>query len=141
MTDFVYTLSDATGSDDSQGTVTIAITPQNDFPVAIDDVFAMNEGAILASSVAANDTEGDGPSTYSLAVDAMHGALALNSDGSFSYTPTAGFSGSDSFEYDLTDVDNELSSAFVTLTIVAVTRSIQTVTASQTRWMPTLRLI
>ena len=121
VTDFVYTLSDATGNDDSQGTVTITITPQNDFPVAIDDVFATNEGAILAGSVAANDTEGDGPSTYSLAVDAMHGALALSSDGSFSYTPTAGFSGSDSFEYDLTDVDNELSSAFVTLTIVAVT--------------------
>ena len=121
VTDFVYTLSDATGNDDSQGTVTITITPQNDAPVAIDDVFAMNEGATLTGSVAANDTEGDGPSTYSLAVDAMHGVLALSSDGSFSYTPTAGFSGSDSFEYDLTDVDNELSSAFVALTIVAVT--------------------
>ena len=121
VTDFVYTLSDATGNDDSQGIVTITITPQNDAPIAIDDVFATNEGATLAVCVAANDTEGDGPSTYSLAVDAMHGALALSSDGSFSYTPTAGFSGSDSFEYDLTDVDNELSSAFVTLTIVAVT--------------------
>ena len=121
VTDFVYTLSDATGNDDSQGIVTITITPQNDAPIAIDDVFATNEGATLAGSVAANDTEGDGPSTYSLAVDAVHGVLALSSDGSFSYTPAAGFSGSDSFEYDLTDVDNELSSAFVALTVVAVT--------------------
>ena len=45
VTDFVYTLSDATGNDDSQGIVTITITPQNDAPVAIDDVFATNEGA------------------------------------------------------------------------------------------------
>jgi len=121
VTDFVYTLSDATGNDDSQGIVTITITPQNDVPIAIDDVFAMNEGATLTGSVAANDTVGDGPSTYSLAVNATHGVLGLNSDGSFSYIPAAGFSGADSFEYDLTDIDNELSSAFVTLTIIAAT--------------------
>jgi len=48
--------------------------------------------------VLANDTDADGdPLTAVLVTSAMHGTLALNADGSFSYTPAAGFSGADSF--------------------------------------------
>ena len=39
----------------------------------------------------------------------------LNNDGSFSYAPFSGFAGSDSFEYDLTDADNESSSNALSL--------------------------
>jgi len=38
-----------------------------------------------------------------LASDASHGAVTVNSDGSFRYVPQAGFVGADSFTYELTD--------------------------------------
>ena len=51
-----------------------------------------------------NDTDPDGNSLTAVkASDPTHGALTLNSDGSFTYTPAAGFSGADSFTYKAND--------------------------------------
>jgi Ca2+-binding RTX toxin-like protein len=50
-----------------------------------------------------------------------NGTLALNSDGSFTYTPNANFSGSDSFTYKTKDPDNaESNVATVSITVNAV---------------------
>jgi len=50
--------------------------------------------------VLANDSDVDGD-TLTAALDAgpAHGTLALAADGSFAYTPAAGFTGADSFAY------------------------------------------
>src|SRR5439155_23026070 len=53
----------------------------------------------------------DGPS---------HGALTLNPNGSFTYTPAANFNGSDSFTYKASDGVAQSNVATVTLTISAV---------------------
>jgi len=37
--------------------------------------------------------------SVSLVTNVAHGALTLNSDGSFTYTPTSNYSGTDSFVY------------------------------------------
>src|SRR3989440_5228236 len=49
-----------------------------------------------------------------------HGALTLNADGSFTYTPAANFNGSDSFSYKASDGVAQSNVATVTLTITAV---------------------
>jgi Bacterial Ig domain/Bacterial cadherin-like domain len=45
------------------------------------------------------------------------GSLALNPDGSFTYTPVAGFSGSDGFTYAVRDAAGATATAMVTITV------------------------
>jgi ELWxxDGT repeat protein len=73
------------------------------FPVAECDSYTMLRGGVLsvaASGVLANDTSlGGGTLQAVLATTVIHGTLILNADGSFTYTPEAGFSGIDQFTY------------------------------------------
>jgi hypothetical protein len=71
----------------------------------------------LGSGVLANDTSPSGrPLTASLVAGPAHGALTLNADGSFTYTPSPGFSGTDSFTYQAND--GQLTSNVATVSIV-----------------------
>jgi VCBS repeat-containing protein len=71
--------------------------------VADDDSYTVAEDNVLtvaAPGVLGNDTDSDGDALTALLVsDVSNGSLTLNTDGSFTYTPTPGFSGSDSFTY------------------------------------------
>ena len=90
------------------GNVALTITPVDDRPVAVDDAFdALNDRPLAVDApygVLANDTrlEGD-PIAVLLGAGPEHGALDVVPDGSFVYTPEAGFVGSDSFTYRLSD--------------------------------------
>src|SRR5262249_34197229 len=76
-------------------------------PVAKADTYSTVKNAPLsieAPGVLANDTDLNlGEPGVALKARAVgqpaHGKLKLNEDGSFTYTPTSGFSGSDSFRY------------------------------------------
>ena len=69
----------------------------------------------------ANDTDADGSSLTAVLVSgASHGTLTLNADGSFSYTPTADYNGSDSFTYKVSDGAELSGAATVTITVNAV---------------------
>ena len=99
-------VSDAFPSDDSGTLQAWGLRPSRDAcansaPIAVDDAYAANAGQTLAaSSVLANDTDADGNPLTALKVsDPAHGTLALASDGTFSYTPEAGYRGPDSFTY------------------------------------------
>ncbi|MCB1790961.1 MAG: retention module-containing protein, partial [Gammaproteobacteria bacterium] len=93
-------------------------TAVNDAPVAIDDNFAVNEDAVLNGTVATNDTlSPDGGNVFALATNPANGVVVMNADGSFTYTPAADYNGPDSFTYTLTDVDGDVSTATVNLTV------------------------
>ncbi len=116
---FTYHASDGSLSSSSV-TVTLTVAAVNDAPVASADTYAATEDTALnvdaASGVLGNDTDVDGNTlTAVLDTDVSHGTLVLNADGSFTYTPTAGFSGGDSFRYHASD--GSLSSSVVTVTI------------------------
>src|SRR5206468_4173984 len=85
------------------GTVSLTVTPVNDAPVAVNDVYSTNEDTTLtvaAPGVLGNDTDVEGDALTAVLVSGpSHGTLTLNSDGSFSYTPAANFNGADSFSY------------------------------------------
>ncbi|MEP9350510.1 Ig-like domain-containing protein [Xanthobacter sp. KR7-225] len=95
--------------------------PPNAAPVAADDSYATNQGAALtitAPGLLANDTDADGDAlTAELVSGPAHGTLVLNSDGSFTYTPEAGFSGADSFAYKANDGTALSPSTPVALTV------------------------
>ena len=75
------------------------ITP----PLAVADAYSTlvdTPLSVAAPGVLGNDLQrGAASMTAVLDAGAASGALSLNSDGSFSYTPGSGFSGSDSFAY------------------------------------------
>jgi VCBS repeat-containing protein len=95
-------------------------------PIAQDDgTYAATEDTPLvvnaAQGVLTNDTGlDDGPLSLSVLTAPAHGAVTLNNDGSFTYTPDANFHGNDSFRYQLTDDDGDSATASVTLTVASV---------------------
>lgn len=116
---FTYRAND--GSADSNAvTVNITVTPVNDPPVATLDSYQTNQGAVLSvtatNGVLANDRDVDGDVLSAAVVTTTtNGMLVLNTNGSFTYTPQAGFAGIDSFTYLASD--GLLSSNLVTVTI------------------------
>ena len=104
---------------------TVDPTPQNQAPVADNDSYTTDEDTDLsvgaAEGVLANDTDADEGDTLTatLVDDAQNGSLTLNDDGSFSYTPAAGFTGEDTFTYRATDGTDESGLATVTITVNA----------------------
>ena len=86
-------------------TITLDVTHVNQAPVSADDSYAANQDKPLSgTSVLANDSDVDGDSlTAVLATGPTHGSLTLNTDGTFTYTPYSGYSGSDSFTYRASD--------------------------------------
>ena len=65
-------------------------------PAAVNDSYSVGKGAALNDNVLTNDV---GLGAATLVSDPKNGTLTLNSDGSFTYTPNAHFSGTDFFTY------------------------------------------
>ena len=118
---FTYQAHDGT-ADSNVATVTIAVSAVNDAPVAVGDSASVNEDAVLnGSTVLANDTDTDVDAlTATLVTGPSHGTLVFNSDGSYTYTPTANFNGTDSFTYQANDGTADSNVATVTITVSAV---------------------
>jgi len=95
----------------------------NQAPAASDDAWSMSAGATLSVAspgVLGNDSDADGDAlTAMLANGPASGSLALNGDGSFSYTPNAGFAGTDNFTYRAHDGELSSDPATVSITVVA----------------------
>jgi hypothetical protein len=88
-------------------------------PVAADDVFSASWNTPLtvpAAGVLANDSDDDLDLLSATLVDGpANGTLELNDDGSFTYTPNQGFTGTDSFTYRASDGHSESNLAHVTI--------------------------
>jgi len=115
---FTYTIADPSGAT-ATATVTVSVTNSNP-QAAVDswDFLAGVSRTIPANGVLANDTDADGDALTAVVVSGVsHGTLTLNSDGGFTYTPTAGYSGNDSFVYAASDGVGSSSSTTVTLQV------------------------
>jgi VCBS repeat-containing protein len=117
---FTYKATD--GSDSPPATVTINLTPVNDLPVAVNDVYGADPGQSLvinaALGVLANDTDVDGNTLNAVVVSQpSSGTLVLNANGSFSYTSAA--AGIYTFTYRANDGTGDSNLAIVTLAINA----------------------
>lgn len=118
---FTYRIYD--GTDYSNvATVTLTVAGTNDVPVAVaDHYFAERSGqltVVAAAGVLANDQDPDQQGLSAALVSGVsHGSLTLNADGSFSYTPTAGYRGPDSFTYRASDANDPSNIVTVSLTV------------------------
>ena len=91
-------------------------------PGPVDDAYSTPEDTALV--VAANGVLGNDPDAANLTVAVTtgpsHGTLALNADGSFTYTPNAGYNGPESFTYTTTGLFGVTGTATVTIAVTPV---------------------
>jgi VCBS repeat-containing protein len=133
---FTYRASDGTFQS-NVATVTLTVAP----PVANNDSYSTTENTALtvaAPGVLANDTDAENvPLTAVFETGPAHGTLTLNSDGSFTYTPTPNFIGTDSFTYQASDGLSNSGNATVTLTVAgsAQAKFLKKDTTTQGTWV------
>ncbi|MCM2309833.1 MAG: tandem-95 repeat protein [Steroidobacteraceae bacterium] len=117
---FVYVVADPSGLSDT-ATVSIAVTPVNDDPIANDDGYFGDEDTdlnVAAPGVLGNDSDVDGgPLEIVVSTAPSQGILALNADGSFTFTPPANFNGTESFEYTISDGQGGTATARVAISV------------------------
>lgn len=124
---FTYEVCDNT-TRCTTGTVSITVTPANDTPIAVDD---LNNVVIpdtpTAINLAVNDTDVDGTGTPNsnlnlasivITTAPVNGVLAVNANGTVTYTPNAGYIGPDQFNYTIRDNAGAVSNvALVTIDV------------------------
>ncbi len=104
---FTYRASDGTRQS-APVTVSLTMDPVNDAPVAVADTYGVLVDTPRITSAAAgvlsNDTDVDNSDLVAVLVTPpVTGTLEFLADGSFTYTPEAGFSGTESFTYRASD--------------------------------------
>ena len=116
---FTFRANDGAANSNT-ATVSIAVQAVNDAPIAVGESYTVQTGGTLAVSapgVLGNDTDIDNAAlTAELIAAPVNGAMTLAANGSFTYTPSAGYSGSDSFTYRASD--GAATSAIATVTFV-----------------------
>jgi large repetitive protein len=100
--------------------IVIDVTPVDDPPIAVDDLFETDEDVVLNADVSLNDIN-DGPqANYTLLTGTSNGVVVLNPNGTFTYTPAPNYNGPDQFTYRLCDGStpvNQCDDAIVSITV------------------------
>jgi subtilisin family serine protease len=87
-------------------------------PDAVNDTAITPEGAPITIDVLGNDTHPQGDTLTVVSVtDPPNGGAVINGNGTITYTPDAGYSGTDSFAYTVEDSDRDTDTADVLVTI------------------------
>ncbi|MGF1522503.1 MAG: Ig-like domain-containing protein [Leptolyngbyaceae cyanobacterium] len=105
---FTYTVSDGNGGTDT-ATVTVAVTitpPPNTAPDAVADSATTPQNEAVTIDVLGNDADAEGDDLSVTEVgEAVNGTVAIDAEGTVTYTPNADFVGTDSFTYTVSDGD------------------------------------
>ncbi|HXG57891.1 MAG TPA: Ig-like domain-containing protein [Thermoanaerobaculia bacterium] len=90
----------------------------NRAPVAVNDSATTRENKPVGIRLLANDSDADGdPLTVTELSKPSNGTVLTKKDGNASYKPNAGFTGTDSFMYTISDGQGGTASATVTITV------------------------
>jgi len=118
---FTYVVADDRG-DVTTGRVNVTIKPVDDRPNAADDTATVLEDIPLNIPVLLNDGGlGDALKSVSVTGGPNHGTATVNAaDKTITYRPAAEYTGPDSLEYRVTDIDDDASTARVTITVIPV---------------------
>ncbi len=93
----------------------------NQTPMATDDSTTTPADTVVTIDVLANDADPDGDALTANLTMPVSGQATLNADSTVTYTPNAGFSGTDSFTYTANDgmVDSNVATVTVTVSAAA----------------------
>ncbi|WP_421939882.1 Calx-beta domain-containing protein [Pedobacter sp.] len=115
---FTVTVSDGKGGTTTV-TINVTVTPVNDAPVATAPAIATPQNAPVNGTVTANDVDGDALS-FTLTTPPAHGTVVVNADGTYTYTPTPGFVGNDTFTITVSDGKGGTVTVTIPVTITNV---------------------
>ncbi len=109
----MYFITFSVTDSDSNTTEKVETVIVNALPVANDDTASTTVNTAVDIDVSANDTDSDGtidPTSVVITQQPQHGTLTVNTTtGVLSYTPNAGYTGTDVFQYTITDDHATLS--------------------------------
>jgi HD domain-containing protein/Big-like domain-containing protein len=121
---FTYVVADTSGATATE-TVTITVTAVPNVPVAGGDAYLARQDTpliVAPPGVLENDGDQDGD-TLTVQTSPIsgpaNGGLVLSSDGSFTYTPGSGFTGTDTFTYRVDDGTGRSADGVVTITVTS----------------------
>jgi VCBS repeat-containing protein len=114
---FIYRITGGTLEDTA--TVSITVNAVNDAPVSVDDNYTTANDTVLTGKVTTNDTDLETADIWVVGpyTPPAHGTLSFQFDGSFTYTPNPGFTGTDIFTYKAWDRDPVILGNLATVTI------------------------
>jgi len=118
---FMYSVSDSLAS--ATAKVDVTVNPVNDPPIPQNINKTIGESSTYTDTLTATDVDTPvAQLTYAVQQSPQHGNLQLNSNGNFTYTPTANYLGSDSFGFSVSDngVPNLSNSGTVSITIISL---------------------
>ncbi|PXA05145.1 hypothetical protein DDZ13_04070 [Coraliomargarita sinensis] len=113
---FTFKANDGT-VDSNTAAVSLTVNAVNDAPVADDQQVATTEDTAVAVTLTASDVEGD-VLTYTVVTAPTNGTLSGTAP-DLTYTPTAGYTGSDSFTFKANDGTVDSNTATVSITVNA----------------------
>ena len=114
---FSYTVGDGRGGT-AVGAVSITVGRPNAAPVAVADAAVTAAATPVTLDLLANDSDPDAdPVTLVGMTMPDHGTLAAGADQRVTYTPYAGFSGEDGFEYTISDGRGGIAVAEAVVTV------------------------
>jgi hypothetical protein len=114
---FTYTANDGVLTSDP-ATVSVEVTPPraNSVPTSVPPKVTTAQDTPVTFTVPATDLDGD-HIFFEYFQDAAHGTVSNSGDSQFTYTPDLGYSGTDTFHYDVTDHRSTSYSYTVNITV------------------------
>ena len=122
---FTYYVVDDTGLTSQTVSVKLCINPVNDCPVPVDDIFTINEGEIIDSTLIFNDFDVEGNDLLiNITTPPSLGGFSWNQDGTFTYSAPDDIPAPGpeivTFEYMLTDVVDGFALCDSTATVTII---------------------
>ena len=130
--DGTWTITDTrAGSPDGSDTVsgietlqfadsTVNFAQLTTLPDAVDSLASMEVDTAITGTLTASDPDhANSELTFALQGAPANGAVVVNADGTYTYTPTAGYIGGDSFTFTVTDPDGNTDTATVTVDVLS----------------------
>jgi large repetitive protein len=118
-----YWAIDPCGFSSELTTVTFNIASVNDLPVAVSDQFSGPENEQIIGSVALNDSDLETSASgliYQIMVAPVNGAMTLQMNGSFVYTPNLNFFGVENITYRIIDANGGFANAQLVIEVTSV---------------------
>jgi hypothetical protein len=113
-----FTVQAGDGSDFTVSTMAMTVIPLEDPPLAVEDLVSTAVGTGVHIDVVANDIDPEGgvPAVTFVSTP-QHGLAVVNTSGTVTYTPAPGFTGIDSFTYEVCDTGGSCATGLVTIAV------------------------
>ena len=108
-----------TASDGKGGSVTqnFSWSITNPVPTAANDFATTPEDTPITVAILANDSDPDGDTLSITAISAANGSVVVNANGTITYTPNLGFSGTDTVTYEISDGEGGTATAKLVIVV------------------------